>query len=222
LHTIEASPVPLKNPASGRAIAAALARDYNPFWTKAQRKKALLGEGFAEFYGDVIDLLLKHYGLRDPVILRVLALGAYVPGSRMSYILAGQGSRVMPYALELWRRGPNYNQAEALSTLGLLVKRCRDRTLRAPLVPRDRREIAVILRQAAANPQYIVRDSAVDALRWAGGPGDIGILRRVAAHDPVCVEFPHPPNICSDARLAIRAIRRRTAKKKPGQTVPPR
>ncbi|MGH9505832.1 MAG: HEAT repeat domain-containing protein, partial [Terriglobales bacterium] len=184
---------------------------YNPFWTPRQRRHALLGEGFADFYGQVTDLLVKHYSLKDPEILRVLALGAYVPGSRMAYILAGQGSRVAPYILELWRRGPDYNRPQAIAVFGFLLLRRRAGTLHSPLSPTDRRLALGLIRRGARSPDYGVRESAVIALGQAGTSADLPLLHRIAATDSVCKQFPHPPNICSEARRSVRQIRRRAA-----------
>jgi HEAT repeat protein len=211
---LAASRAMLANPAVGRLLAKVLNADTRRFRAAFAGRTPPLSEGWAEVDSELIDLVLHAYGLRDPAILKAIALAGYDPRSRLARIIAGQGARALPALRRLLADPLDPMRAQAIGVLGFMLQRQRQGRIRHPLTAAQEKWARGRLRAAARDRAITVRSTAVWALGLVGTPADIAVLRRIAGSDPAC--HPHRSyDVCSQAQQAIAAIEKRAAHARP-------
>lgn len=211
---LAASPALLKNVAMGRSLADVMIADMKRARRAIRGEAPPLTEQRAELYSDLLGIVARAYGYRDPHIRRALVFGAYDPGSKFAYDLAGQGASVLPDALSLARDPIDLWRAQATGIFGYMLMRRREGRLKFPISAAQAAAIHAQLRAFARSGDSVERYTAVQALGFGGDAEDLSLLRHVAATDPSCAKFPKAMNICWQALQAIKKIEAR-AKPRP-------
>jgi hypothetical protein len=211
LTRIKASPPLLRNLAVGRAMAGVLGGDTDPLSRSSRVWKGPYGEGWAEFDAELLGVLQRNYGFRDPVIARAMVRAPYLPQSAFGRAVAAQGAPLLPDLLVLLRKGVPVVRSRVIGVLGFMLAGQRAGRLLHPLSPADEKIVKGCVLKAARAPDYVVRYAAVQSLGLGGNRGDIPLLRGIAASDPGCAEAPRV-NICAQAGRAIAAILKRTGR----------
>ena len=214
LDQIASSPKLLQSKSFGRAMAAVLAADTDPFSVSSRIRRGGLSEDWAEFDARLADMLRTNYGFRDPLIATALVRSPYIPQSAFAADIAKQGALVLPQVRSLYALGGPVVKAQAVGVFGFMLRGQRDKRLLHPVTASQSADIMAMVLSAVRDKNVAVRSAAVQALGFGGDAGDLPLLRHVAATDPSCAKFPKAMNICWQALQAIQKIEAR-AKPRP-------
>jgi hypothetical protein len=141
---------------------------------------ARYGEGFAEYYSELLSAVYKTSNLRDPQALMVLAGSSYNPDSPFAQNLSDAGgAALIPIALELLKHDPDPRVWNGLGLLGRLYEK------------RDAHEFSASTAQGLKDAitgkttatKTSIRSQAVRILGQIGTRGDLPLLRRIAETD---------------------------------------
>lgn len=211
LARIKGSAALLRNLAVGRAMAGVLSADTDPLSRSSRVWKGPYGEGWAEFDAELLGVLQRNYGFRDPVIAQAMARAPYLPQSAFARAVATQGAALLPDLLVLLKEGVPVVRSRVIGVFGFMLAGQREGKLLHSLSPAEERFVKRSVLKAARAPDYVVRCAAVQSLGVGGDRGDIPLLRRIAARDPGCAEAPRV-NICAQADRAIATILKRAGR----------
>lgn len=207
LDQIGSSPKLLQSKSFGRAMAAVLAADTDPF-SRSSRiwRRGGLSEGWAEFDARLADMLRTNYGFRDPLIATALVRSPYIPQSAFAADIGKQGALVLPQVRSLYARGGPVVKAQAVGVFGFMLLGQRDKRLLHPMTAAQSAGVRAAVLSALRDKNYAVRSAAVQALGYGGIPEDIPLLRRIAASDPSCSTNPRGMNLCWQALQSVKRI----------------
>jgi hypothetical protein len=207
---IFASPFALQSSDCIGALVTLLDRENAVLSESVRRQRSVAadyGEGYSEYYAELISTVSRRGNLRDRRTMRIVASGAFNPDSRLAARLADEGGATLaPIALTLLRSDMVGSRMSGLGLVGRIYEK-RD-------VHRLPAGMAASLKAAIveATDERPLRALAVELLGRIGVPADIPLLERIANNDPEVQQTSASGTaypVREAAAAAIETIRRR-------------
>lgn len=175
-----AEPAALRMQAVRAALVRLLERENEVIAGLAGRGTSSLGEGFSEYYSELIGVVATVGDLREERTMRAVALGSYNPDSPLARRIAHvAGARILPLAAAMFA-GPSGSRREnGFSLAAHVYMRHGGRDLDSAAAA----QVMAMFRRGAEDPLLFVRQQAVAALALVGTRDDIPMLQRVASAD---------------------------------------
>jgi len=164
---------------------------------------ARYGEGFAEYYAELLSVVYKTSNLRDPQALKVLAGSSYNPDSPFAQDLSDAGGAVLiPIAMELLKNDLDPRVWNGLGLLGRLYEN-RDAHKFSASTAQGLKDAII---GKTADTKNSIRSQAVRILGRIGTRSDIPLLRRIEETD----SYSRPAENGRPQRFPIREAARKS------------
>jgi len=147
-----------------------------------------LGEGFGEYWSELLGAVSSFADLRDPSVLRILVFAGYDPDSDFAKRLIAQKENVLPAIRELSHSPDPFSRANAA---GLLKNMAQDTSLPCAAT-RDVTDMLISLANDVDGPpddaQEGVKWQAVEGLATIRSPRAVAALQKVAQSESKSVK----------------------------------
>lgn len=158
-------------------------RFIHEFNSKNHGEKSLdteYGEGYGEYYSDLLDIVVKFADWNRPTVLRTLIFSTYDSDSSFGKRLAAQGENAFTAVQDLSKSEDPFARANAAGLLGHMAS---DNSL-----PCERStHITNLLTSLSSDREEVVRYHAVRGLAALRTPHAVKILQQLSASDAVSV-----------------------------------
>lgn len=158
-------------------------RFIHEFNSKNQGEKSLdaeYGEGYGEYYSDLLDTVVKFVDWNNPAILRVLLFSMYDPDSDFAKRLARQRTPLSDVQ-DLSKSHDPFARANAAGLLGHMASD-------AALPCNAKKQVTDLMVSLADDQDENVKHHVVRGLFALGTPRALSVLERLAASDSVSVK----------------------------------
>lgn len=156
-------------------------RFIHEFNSKNQGEKSLdaeYGEGYGEYYSDLLDTVVKFADWNNPATLRFLLFSMYDPDSDFAKRLAAHQQTSLSDVQDLSKSHDPFARANAAGLLGHMAS--------DPSLPCNaRKQVTDLMLSLADDKDEIVKHHVVRALSALGTPQAVNVLERLAASDSV-------------------------------------